>query len=136
LKIKRKNQGLIFIISTLICSYLFWGTLCLSAIGKIDKNIYYSMYNELYFLGGVMPRIIGIIFTIYFDGRKGIKSISEKLTLRNTKFRYLLFAVLFTLATIVIPKLINNILYFIAVLFIGGGVNEEFGWRGFLLPRL
>lgn len=83
-----------------------------------------------------MPRIIGIIFTIYFDGRKGIKSISEKLTLRNTKFRYLLFAVLFTLATIVIPKLINNILYFIAVLFIGGGVNEEFGWRGFLLPRL
>jgi membrane protease YdiL (CAAX protease family) len=107
-----------------------------------------------------MPSVVAIALISFLHGKSGLGKIFDRLRIHSVKEVYYVFIFSFTIASIIIPKLICDaigykyefninyrfsnggssifyiVLYFFAIMFFGGGVNEEFGWRGFLLPRL
>ncbi|WP_160673689.1 CPBP family intramembrane glutamic endopeptidase [Clostridium sp. C8-1-8] len=159
-KLVKAHEISTFIVLTLGLSYLFWGCLYASSKGLITKSIYLSMYTPLYIIGGFMPSVVAIALISFLHWKSGIREIFDRLRIHSVKKVYYVFIFSFTIASIIIPKLICDvigykyefninyrfsnggssifyiILYFFAIMFFGGGVNEEFGWRGFLLPRL
>jgi uncharacterized protein len=99
------------------------------------------------------PVLAAFVMTGATEGKEGIRRFLRRLVLWRVGFRWYLFAlvglpVILVLGAIVLPgalasfeglslTLLTGYLYFFAyVFFIGGGLNEEPGWRGFALPRL
>lgn len=144
-------------------TYLCWGILLLSSKGILSKAIYRnSAYNTfLHVLGASMPSIMGIAFTGYFGGVKKIKQLLKKVI--NFKFNIVFYLLsLITLnAQLFLSYFICSVIgfnirvfinhsfqgfktdsilgifvLFIVIILFGGSVQEELGWRGFLLPRL
>lgn len=148
----KNHKILSFVFSTFLFSWAIWGILYSSSIGIIDNNIYRKYYVLLECLGGSGPSIISIIITAFLYKKNGLK----ELLLRLTKWRY--NAVYYIIAIFGVPvityisylickwvgfkgevKFITSphfiVVSLIASLFLGGPLNEEIGWRGFLLPK-
>lgn len=159
----KKKQILLFLIMTFAGTYLCWGTLLLSSKGVFSKAIYTNNMYYTFFrvLGASMPSIMGIALTGYFGGVKKIKLLLKKLT--NWKFNIIFY--LLSLVTLNAQRFLGYFIcsmigfdikvfanhsyqgfktdsilgifvLFIVIILIGGSLQEEFGWRGFLLPRL
>lgn len=148
----KNYEILLFVFLTFLFSWTIWGILYISSISIIDNNIYKKYFSALACLGAYGPSIMSIILTAFLYKKSGLK----KLLLRLTKWRY--NAIYYIIAIFGVPvltyisylvckyigftgevKLITNPYFILAsfttILFFGGPLNEEIGWRGFLLPN-
>lgn len=159
----KKHEILIFLFMTFLGTYLCWGVLWAASKGIINKDIFSNtvFYTFLRILGGSMPSIMGIILIGGFYGRTGLKELFGKLSKWKMSILFYLLVLFPINAQRIITYLIcelagmnvsvstgsqyqsfktNSILgifiLFLAIVLLGGPISEEFGWRGFLLPRL
>jgi len=102
----------------------------------------------------VGPTLSAFIMTSVTEGREGVRRLLRRIVLWRVGFRWYLFVLLgipaiIVLSTVVMPGALASFqasavpstlfLYVVAgpvMLFAGGPVFEEIGWRGFALPRL
>jgi uncharacterized protein len=100
------------------------------------------------------PTLSAFIMTGVTEGRMGVRRLLRRIVLWRVGFQWYLFALLgipaiILLSTVVVPGALASFkaaavpstlfLYVVAtpvLLFAGGPVFEEIGWRGFAVPRL
>jgi membrane protease YdiL (CAAX protease family) len=153
-----------FVLTTVVWSYIFWSFLFLS-VEPGDwfympwRSCPYCYYGDaiapiayvLLLVGGLGPSLLGIVATALAGGQVGVDKLWERF--RNTGNADK--ATCWFMATLLVPTM-NSVTFLIQVaagerpgsstiaarivpgLFwgIATGLMEEFGWRGFLLPRL
>jgi membrane protease YdiL (CAAX protease family) len=111
-----------------------------------------STSSPLYYLAGYSVSLTGILLTARYEGRDGLRRLGRRLLPWRSALRwYLLVGVGYTTITLLtlgaarllhptapaIPLwtgILTTLL--IAIVKDPGPVGEEFGWRGFALPRL
>jgi membrane protease YdiL (CAAX protease family) len=106
-------------------------------------------------IGSFAPSIAGIAFTTFIDGREGIKKLFRRAIHWKVPVIWYIVA-LFATALIIFTAIGLNIILggqipeftrlfqygylfpaiFLQVLLLGGPLQEEFGWRGYALPKL
>ncbi len=128
----------LFILLVFVVTWLLWLPSML--------NRYYHVPNVFLIISMIAsftPTVVGIIFM-----RKNKMNIKERL--RFTNLRYYWIIPLVFIVVSVVPYLVARsqieIIYqfpfwmspvvFLQILFIGGALGEEFGWRGYLYPAL
>ena len=145
----KKHEILVYLIVTFLFTWVFW-------------SIYFASSNGLFrILGAFMPSVMSILFTGYYYGKSGIRDLLKKLTTWKINPLFYVFALFYTAASIYIPSYIctitgfnykihisnsvfgfhlNNpittLSLFLLIMFFGGPLAEELGWRGFVLPKL
>jgi membrane protease YdiL (CAAX protease family) len=99
------------------------------------------------------PFLAAFVMTGATEGREGVGRFLRRFVLWRVGFRWYLFAfvgipVIGVLSVVVIPGVLGSFKglgalaplsllgIFVYVLFLGGALGEEPGWRGFALPRL
>jgi membrane protease YdiL (CAAX protease family) len=99
------------------------------------------------------PFLAAFVMTGATEGREGVGRLLRRFVLWRVGFRWYLFAfvgipVIAVLSVVVIPGVLGSFKglgalaplsllgVFVYVLFLGGALGEEPGWRGFALPRL
>ena len=99
------------------------------------------------------PFLAAFVMTGAIEGREGVRRLLRRFVLWRVGFRWYLFAfvgipVIAVLSVVVIPGVLGSFKglgalaplsllgVFVYVLFLGGALGEEPGWRGFALPRL
>jgi membrane protease YdiL (CAAX protease family) len=156
----QKKPLITYLVTTFLFTWLIWGLLYASDTGMISRKIYESRFRVFdsrlvlfIFIGGSMPSILAVIFTGIQHGKSGIKALLKSLLIWRVNPLWYAFALLFVFAVYHLPYLICNLLgdtfpvyigkeyYLIPIHFIGafifwGPMGEEFGWRGYVLPRL
>ncbi|MCR3758260.1 CPBP family intramembrane metalloprotease [Clostridium felsineum] len=160
----KRDEIITFLIFTFVGTYLCWGILALSSRGILNKSLYYnnSLYTFLRILGASMPSIVGIMLSYYFRGKAGVNYLFKSLMKWKFNVLFYLVAMFSVNAQSFIIGVIYNVLggntkviintsqaylfktnsiigvigLFVLIVLFGGPVEEELGWRGFLLPRL
>jgi uncharacterized protein len=99
------------------------------------------------------PFLAAFVMTGTTEGREGVRRLLRRFVLWRVGLRWYLFAllgipVIAVLSVVVIPGVLESFQglgalaplsvlgVFVYVLFLGGALGEEPGWRGFALPRL
>ncbi len=131
-------------------TWFFWMPDALSKMGVIPS----SLLTDLGFLGAFGPLVSATIVTAVYEGRKGLVALFIKAFDYHFDKRWwfavvlllpFLVVVSFVVAVVldgVVPfsEVFSNPLIvfpaFFSVLFLSGPFEEEFGWRGYALPRL
>lgn len=131
-----KQEIIVFSVIAIILSSL----ICFVAYKTDNSN--------LSLLSVFTPSILAFVYTAISKGKKGVNELFVKQTIKKTKFRWLLISLMgipliaslavltslnfdisrFGLRT---SQLMPQILIIILI-----ALGEEYGWRGFLLPRL
>ena len=138
-------------------SWLTWMPLVLSENGGAGVLSYswpLGLYSHVAIATFAGPFLSAFVMTSVTEGREGVSRLLRRMVLWRVGFRWYLFVLLgvpalFVLSMIVLPgglgsfeglgalasplSLLGSFLY---VLFLGGALSEEPGWRGFALPRL
>jgi uncharacterized protein len=144
----KHNPLATFTFITFLFSWFFWLPQALYSQG------YLAMQNPLWGLGSFGPSIAGIIVVAVVSGKNGLKELWFRLLDWRLKLRWFIFIILFPPLIICIAFLIHRftggtvpawpsaeslfmlIPNFFLILVLGGPLNEELGWRGFMLPHL
>jgi uncharacterized protein len=156
----KKCQLTSYLSVTFLFTWIFYGLLYASDKGMISSKIYASRLQVFdsrlvlfIFIGGSMPSILAILFTGILHGKAGVKALLKRLVIWRVNPLWYIFALLFVFIIYYLPYLICNLLgdnfplyiakqyYLIPIHFLGafifwGPLGEEFGWRGYVLPRL
>ncbi|MEX2729102.1 MAG: CPBP family intramembrane glutamic endopeptidase, partial [Candidatus Sigynarchaeum springense] len=140
----------IFIVLAYAFTWFFWIPDAMSKMGIIPA----SPLTNLGFIGAFGPLVSAIIVTSIYEGKEGIKNLFKKALDHRFKKRWwlpvfllmpALVLVAFAIAVLtdgVVPPLealsqpAILVPAFFSVLLLSGPFEEEFGWRGYALPRL
>jgi membrane protease YdiL (CAAX protease family) len=131
-------------------SWFFWIPIALSSQGILPFQIPFF----LFVLAGYGPSLSGIIMAGIKEGKPGIRELFERLLIWRIGAQYYVF-VLFSTALVVVcamalyplfsgetieidllKQLRSLLLLLPVIIFLGGPMSEELGWRGFALPGL
>jgi hypothetical protein len=151
---REKRKVWLFFLVAFGWSWLFWIPTALIAQGWSAPSWLESFLNSPFNLAAWGPLIAAILVTLLEEGKTGAK----KLLKRGLDFRFgigwylvvfLLFPVLIGGALLLailtgepvpeMPALVNPLsipIAFVYIFFLGGPLQEEFGWRGYALERL
>jgi uncharacterized protein len=154
-----RHPLLFFFIIAYVGSWLFQVPVALSEAGvglltlsSLADPFYLYAFSTI--VGVYMgPVLSAFVMTGVTEGREGIRRFLRRIVLWRVGLRWYLFALvglpaILVLGAIVLPgalasfqgldpTLVTLYLFLFAyIFFIGGGLNEEPGWRGFALPRL
>ena len=149
----RQHQVVAYVILTFLFTWLCW------SISFTSSN--QSISGVFRIVGSFMPSVVAVTFSACFFGKRGMKELLKKIIVWKISPLYYVFAIFYTAASVFIPSFICTMLgldyrvyfgtqlagisltspfmvfaCFFAVMFFGGPVGEELGWRGFVLPRL
>jgi CAAX protease family protein len=135
-------------------SWLVWLPLALSKDGTgllpFSIPVLLTTYGYAAFLG---PFLSGFVMTGATEGRAGLGRLLRRFVLWRVGIQWYLFVLLgvpalFALAAVLLPGALGSFKglaplaplpllgLFVFVVFLGGPLAEEPGWRGFALPRL
>jgi membrane protease YdiL (CAAX protease family) len=150
---KNLNQVLTFIILVIGLSYIiFWGPIALLKLrtaNLVEGEIYNIPAFIFFLIGGFVPSFVGIILTLIYEGKEGLKKLF--LSAINTKigFSSLIIIIVYVITLgslqLILYTLLGGSFDFsqfikqlptILPLIILGPLSEEFGWRGFLQKRI
>lgn len=150
---KAGRDGLLFGAIVLGLSYLvFWGPIAffkvptISFVSKVRGPLWAIL---LYLLGGFVPSLVALFLTAIAEGGPGLRSLLR----RSLQFKLGLKSYLFILAVVLaggagqllIDRLLGGAFDFslylaqlpsFLPLIVLGPISEEFGWRGYMLPKL
>jgi membrane protease YdiL (CAAX protease family) len=140
-----------FFVLTFAYSWLIWLPGVLSGLGVIETAV---PSIPLVLLGGLGPAFAAIVLTARAKGRVGLKALAKSALDPRRAFPWLLGAsallivlhasarFIYSLVAETLPvsakvtSPLTAIVFFIIVFFLGGGLDEEIGWRGYALDRL
>ena len=144
----RKHPLFYYFFITYSISYALLIPSVLSAwnILKGDFTLTFTLYN-------FAPAMAAIIMVTAVEGKAGLVQMGNRLRQWRAGLWWYLFILvgvptLLMLGIIIQPGvfasfqglkpalLVSYVLYFVVVLFVGGPLGEEIGWRGFALPRM
>jgi membrane protease YdiL (CAAX protease family) len=143
----RKHPTIAFLSGAFFWSWGIWFGLIAAQVPAGTQ-----LWDLVYILGLSGPTLAGVAITGIAGGREGLRELRRQL-LRTSGWRWLavalalpvclVFAALslaymvggFTLK-VTAPSLYMLAAYFVVTMLRSGPLNEELGWRGFLLPRL
>jgi len=148
----KQHSTLFFIAATFSFSWVIWLILYLS-IQRILPIPWFSQHRTLTIvIGGSAPSLAAFGFAWLENGANGLLDLLRKITRWRINIVWYLFSILYMFAVFYLPALICNLFgdYFtisqrvafgpLIPLFLGqifaGPLNEEFGWRGYLLPKI
>lgn len=149
----KKHEIIVYILATFVLTWVFWSLSFTSSSGTL------SFVFRI--LGTSTPSAMSLILTYYFYGAKEIKELLKKLFVWKVNPLFYLFILFYTIVSLYIPSFICTLagtnyrininyelpgfhltnlfmalLYLLAIIFFGGPLGEELGWRGFVLPKL
>lgn len=146
-----KHPTLTYSVLTLAISWGFWTALIVTGL-RFDQGRL-TLGSGLYLLGAFGPTISAVMITGRLLGRAGVRSLLMRVKLWRVGVGWYAFVLLgpaaiqllsLGLATMFgvvldlskLPPLYFLPLAFPLILLLGGPLQEEFGWRGFALPRI
>lgn len=152
-----KIQIVTYVLITYALTWIIWGVIYFFSNSFFAINT--ADGSQTIFINNLIPSIVGIILTGYFDGFDGIKGLFKRFTIWKVNPFFYIFVLFYALASYCVPFWICNTigykcclkapaffrapLGFCLILFtliywtvIRGALREELGWRGFLLKKL
>lgn len=145
-----------FFLLAYILTWLGWSPWVLSNDGigllDFDGEKYAFFFNTVGLILG--PTLSAFVVTGVPEGREGVRRLLSRILLWRVSLRWYAFTLLVIPAVVLlcaavmpgaiasfdaakVPSvLVRCVVLGIAVLFIGGPIFEEIGWRGFALPKL
>lgn len=147
-----KNEIVKYLLGTFLFTWIIWGLLIASSKGIIDSDIYKYHKLRTIIIGGSIPSIFAIFYVGMSGGKAGIKQLLGKILIWKINPLWYVFSIVYMYIIYYAPAAICNLFgnyyqlqlrygpVYLFYLFLGqlyaGPLNEEFGWRGFVLPRL
>jgi membrane protease YdiL (CAAX protease family) len=147
----RRSGLLTYFLGAYALTWLFWVPAALAARGLLDLPVPGFL---LLILGGLGPMLAAILVGAYESGGAGVRALFGQLLRWRVSLRWYLIALLGIAAlelSVVPVRLASGGLvdggallgalgvapfHFLFVALVGGGLDEEMGWRGYALPRL
>jgi membrane protease YdiL (CAAX protease family) len=141
---------LLFFGFSYLFTWLFWSISVLDGQGVIDLPIDPALFG---ILGTFGPSLVGLILLIRWNDRRFGSILKETFWMRgswSTKYLTLLLMPSILGGSYLITRFLFGVSYdlewlrqpegipivFLYILFLGGPLGEEIGWRGFALPEL
>jgi membrane protease YdiL (CAAX protease family) len=134
-----------------LCFAITWGIGALFlALPDLMARVFgeMSLENPLFVLAVWGPTLSGFIVTAATEGREGVRRLLGRILPGRAGFQWYLFTLFaFPVCSVAINLVAgrpiglltlstNALLSFLLMIVITGPLGEEYGWRGFALPRL
>lgn len=134
-----------------ISQFIFALTLGTCVVILVNEEL---IPKSLMILGALSASIAGVVLTAIVTGKSGLRQLFDRIIIWRINIGWWAFAVFAVLIVVVLGMLSNaffnldildltrifngldSIVPVFVMIMIMGGLGEELGWRGFMLPRL
>ncbi|TXT57531.1 MAG: conserved membrane protein of unknown function [Candidatus Thorarchaeota archaeon] len=147
------RNTLVFFIITYVFSWIFWVPQVLNSMGIIADSVFTEFLSSPFNIAAFGPLVAAILLVVKENGLKGIKNLLKKGIMVDFAKKwvlpmFLLYPAIFLVSMLVgipfgfspdleilaHPEVIT--IGFFVILLTAGPLQEEFGWRGYAVPKL